>query len=56
MALVSARAPGPPRPGASNPLIITPLTGSGGYVQGTEIETTWSPASLRIRQKVGIFR
>ena len=43
-------------PGASNPLIITPLTFSGGNVHGTEIEITALPAALRICQKVAARR
>src|SRR5262249_18726052 len=34
------------------PLIMMPLTGSGGNVHGTEIDTTLRPASLRICQNV----
>lgn len=40
----STSAPGP-SPGKSKPLIMTPLTGSGGNVPGIEIETTSRPAS-----------
>src|ERR1700693_1692176 len=48
----------PPReaPGKSKPLIITPLTRSGGNVVGREMETTFFPASLRICQKVLALR
>ena len=43
-------------PAASNPLSMTPFTGSGGKVQGTEIEITLLPASLKSFQKDGAFR
>ena len=56
MPRASSFEPLPPRPGASNPLSMIPLTVSGGYVHGTEIEITFRPASLSSFQNDGAFR